>query len=122
MTPLRDKAADSICKRPSRVLEMTITLTPEGRTYIASGTWNVLGFENHLWCRGRDLYTAVPGRDSRSKSRHDGGGRHMLRSGSVLSLPDNDCGHNSSGEPGVILIANCAVFPKFQEPSHVVEL
>ena len=46
----------------------------------------------------------------------------MLRSGSVLSLPDNDCAHNSSGEPRVILIVNCAVFPKFQEPSHVVEL
>ena len=29
-----------------------ITLTPEGRTYIASGTWNVLGAENHGWCRG----------------------------------------------------------------------
>jgi hypothetical protein len=29
-----------------------IMLTPEGRTYIASGTWNVLGAENHGWCRG----------------------------------------------------------------------
>jgi len=29
-----------------------ITLTPEGRTYIASGTWSVLGAENHGWCRG----------------------------------------------------------------------
>jgi hypothetical protein len=29
-----------------------ITLTPEGRTYIASGTWNVLGAENHGWCLG----------------------------------------------------------------------
>ena len=29
-----------------------ITLTPEGRTYIASGTWDVLGAENHGWCRG----------------------------------------------------------------------
>jgi len=28
-----------------------ITLTPEGRTYIASGTWSVLGAENHGWCR-----------------------------------------------------------------------
>jgi hypothetical protein len=46
----------------------------------------------------------------------------MLRSGSVLSLSNNDCVHNSSGEPRVILIANCALFPKFQEPSHVVEL
>jgi hypothetical protein len=29
-----------------------ITLTPEGRTYIASGTWNVLGPWQHGWCRG----------------------------------------------------------------------
>ena len=29
-----------------------ISLTPEGRTYIASGTWDVLGAENHAWCRG----------------------------------------------------------------------
>ena len=33
----------------------------------------------------------------------------MLRSGSVLSLSNNDCVHNSSGEPRVILIANCAI-------------
>jgi hypothetical protein len=29
-----------------------ITLTPEGRAYIASGTWDLLGTENHGWCRG----------------------------------------------------------------------
>jgi hypothetical protein len=29
-----------------------ITLTPEGRTYVASGTWNVLGAWQHGWCRG----------------------------------------------------------------------
>ncbi len=29
-----------------------ITLTPEGRTYIASGTWDVLGAWQHGWCRG----------------------------------------------------------------------
>jgi len=40
------------------------------------------------WCRGPDLYIAVPGRDSRSKSPHDEGGRHTLCSGSVLSLLD----------------------------------
>lgn len=36
-----------------------ITLTPEGRTYIASGTWNVLGAENHGWCRGPELYVTA---------------------------------------------------------------
>jgi hypothetical protein len=29
-----------------------ITLTPEGRTYVASGTWDVLGAWQHGWCRG----------------------------------------------------------------------
>ncbi len=29
-----------------------ITLTPDGRTYVASGTWNVLGVWQHGWCRG----------------------------------------------------------------------
>jgi site-specific DNA recombinase len=29
-----------------------ITLTPEGQTYIASGTWSVLGAWQHGWCRG----------------------------------------------------------------------
>ena len=29
-----------------------ITLTPEGRTYIASGTWDLLGAWQHGWCRG----------------------------------------------------------------------
>ena len=29
-----------------------ITLTPEGRAYIASGTWDLLGAWQHGWCRG----------------------------------------------------------------------
>ena len=29
-----------------------ITLTPEGSSYIASGTWDVLGAWQHGWCRG----------------------------------------------------------------------
>ena len=29
-----------------------ITLTPDGRNYIASGTWDVLGAWQHRWCRG----------------------------------------------------------------------
>jgi hypothetical protein len=29
-----------------------ITLTPEGRTYPASGTWDLLGAWQHGWCRG----------------------------------------------------------------------
>jgi site-specific DNA recombinase len=29
-----------------------ITLTPDGRTYVASGTWDVLGAWQHGWCRG----------------------------------------------------------------------
>ena len=29
-----------------------ITLTPKGRAYIASGTWDLLGAWQHGWCRG----------------------------------------------------------------------
>jgi hypothetical protein len=29
-----------------------ITLTPDGRCYVASGTWNLLGAWQHGWCRG----------------------------------------------------------------------
>ena len=29
-----------------------ITLTPEGQTYVASGTWDVLGAWQHGWCPG----------------------------------------------------------------------
>jgi hypothetical protein len=45
-----------------------ITLTPEGRTYIASGTWDVLGAENHGWCRGPDMHDTANG-----YVRHRGG-------------------------------------------------
>jgi len=33
-----------------------ITLTPEGRTYVASGNWDVLGAWQHGWCRGLELH------------------------------------------------------------------
>jgi site-specific DNA recombinase len=36
----------------------TITLTPEGRSYIASGTWDLLSVEARQpgWCRGPDMH------------------------------------------------------------------
>jgi hypothetical protein len=36
-----------------------ITLTPEGSSYIASGTWDVLGAWQHGWCRGPGLFVAA---------------------------------------------------------------
>jgi hypothetical protein len=33
-----------------------ITLTPQGRTYVAAGTWDVLGAWQHGWCRGTDMH------------------------------------------------------------------
>jgi site-specific DNA recombinase len=32
-----------------------ITLTPQGRTYVAAGTWDLLGAWQHGWCRGREV-------------------------------------------------------------------
>jgi hypothetical protein len=33
-----------------------ITLTPQGRTYVAAGTWDVLGAWQHGVCRGTDMH------------------------------------------------------------------
>jgi hypothetical protein len=38
-----------------------IILTPQGRTYIASGTWEVLGPWQHGWCRGPVLHGTAKG-------------------------------------------------------------
>jgi hypothetical protein len=51
-----------------------ITLRPMLRTYVATGVWDWLGGHDLRllwWCRGPDLYIAVPGRNSRSRSQPD---------------------------------------------------
>ena len=48
-----------------------ITLTPEGRTYVASGAWDLLGAWQHGWCRRRGLHIAVPGSNSKSRWPRD---------------------------------------------------
>jgi hypothetical protein len=35
-----------------------ITLTPEGRTYVACGTWDLLGAWQDGWCRGPGMHHA----------------------------------------------------------------
>ena len=76
-----------------------IMLTPEGRTYIASGTWDVLGAENHGWCRGPEL-----DRTSSCPLSLAGGGLMIL--GEVTGLEVNGTMH------GIVTVqtsAECSV-------------